>query len=273
MQSKLTLDMQDWVPIGVQEEAVRILVRLRSTVPSDEVSRSFAVLRGLATAECMKRVWSTLKRHKHQDRKVTEEYEHSPIYSSELASRLGIDPHDRTRIQEAAMCALFVGAFELATLPLLIRKRGNIAPRDLLYFAGDIDRYADIEVDLEHLAKISGVEPPIPSTLNKLFGETAMKIIADSVRDSNLGRWHVVLCRREVVLMVHRKVDDARARCVGIGVAAVCKDLFGTELYGTSANIAKAATGKEINLAKVRQWCSEVERETQNMGTSDGAMD
>lgn len=106
-----------------------------------------------------------------------------------------------------------------------------------------------------------------------------MEIVADGVRDRELGRWHVVMCRREVVLMVNRNtVRDARARCVGIGIAALCKDLFGSELHGTSANIAHAATGRMISLSKVRQWCSELEKpgktiEAQGMGTPDGVVD
>jgi hypothetical protein len=272
------VDLPIWVPLAVQEQVVRILVRLRATVPSDEVDRSFTVLKGLATNECMKGVWSTLQ-YKNKDRRSTTEYVRQPIYSSEVASRLGIDPRDQARIQDAAMRVIFITAFELSTLPLLIRKRGNVPPR-MLMCVPDVDRYADIEVDLEALAKEFQATP---SALHKLLGETVMGVVVDGIRDGALGRWHVVLCRREVVLMVKRKVDDARARCVGIGIAAMCKDLFGSELYGTTANIAKAVTGKEINLAKVRQWCSEVERDAQGIGKkndgvakpfrADGAVD
>ncbi|MGY4466574.1 hypothetical protein ACVWWK_002256 [Bradyrhizobium sp. LB9.1b] len=239
----LTLDLPHGGPLAIEREALRILETLRSLEPTPEVRNAFIVLSRLATDPRMRNVWELLLERAHTLDGGTRPYRHSAFPLADNSTVVSFDPSSPDQCQSAMMAALFYAAFCLATFPMLVVRRSNRRPVFLLK-CDDHDTFGDIEVDLPFDWK--------PSEVN-------IDLFREHIRAGQMSFWHVILFRRQVALMVSRgTVRHDRARCVGIGVAAMCQSAFGSKLRQTSATIASVALNIEIKSSQIRQWCEEI---------------
>ncbi len=251
MATDLTLDLPDSNPIAVNQIAVDELERLRTFHNKETAAKCFLILRALATDERMKSVWHKLENRKRENYRSSDAYLLPAKFFPEFASRRKIDPQDRIGYQQEMMSGLFFGAYILASLPLVVKKRPAIQKPIALMSCREAARYEAIDIDTSsedaHLLE-AGVQD-----------KQIIELVRDGKRNLMMGFFHVIVCRDEVVLMTSRNtVRDPRARCVGIGVAAFCQEFFGSALYGITSKITSVATGGTVQLPHIRQWVSEI---------------
>jgi hypothetical protein len=245
--SSLTLDLPDWLPISIGKQVVDILQHLRSSASEEKIAECFPVVRRLATDKRMKPVWAQLTKRKRENYRPTNSYLHAAAVSPEVATAIGIDSQDSHQVQTEMMAGLFFLTFRLATSPLVLVRRKGFRPRFLMRYE-DADRFENIKMELPPEFDIQSTDPMMDARYR------------EGIQLSCLGLWHIILCTREVALIVNRStIRDARARCVGMGVASVNKEFFGDHLYGIASTITSVALDDNIKLSQVRQWCGEVE--------------
>jgi len=247
----LTLDLPDSNPIAVNQTAVDELERLRTFQNRETAAKCFLILKALATDQRMKNVWQTLESRRRENYRSTDGYLLPANFFPEFAARRKIDPQDRITYQQEMMSGLFYGAYILASLPLVVKRRPAVQKPIALMSCQEAARYEAIDIDTsseDALLQEAGVQD-----------KKIIELIRDGKRNLMMGFWHVILCRDEVVLMTSRNtVRDPRARCVGIGVASFCQEFFGSGLYGITSKITSVAVGRTVQLPHIRQWVSEI---------------
>jgi hypothetical protein len=239
----LPLQIPSWVPSIIAELARRTWLSNKSEAErigyvAPYIEDADKVLNRLVCDKRMRHVWRELSRRRRDG-----EFMH-PVRGSEPEK-------DKDTLQIEAMAHLFCQSAFKALLSygeeVVTRQQAEQRHKELL------DKAKQLRVDACRLFFQSVYRSPLSSS------RLSYCDLEQRHRDLNhaaqiLESYAAENLVFEMETALERDRGDGDIRWVALGLAEVCRILFGSPLYGVTATIVSVALGRDINARTVRQW-------------------